>query len=214
MTREARSLLRTSDRTFRGGSFIRSGDGRVTPGVDPPRGRPDYTFPMATRKIDHNSTALTVINSAAETTIIDVGAPALTIRSEGGTRLMASGTIDNTLVAGGTVTLRVKAADSATTTTVLATSAIVCSTDVDTRKWTLETIMFGNATNVQTHWGILDVSIATTASMPASTFSAVGQAGSALAETDTLNVTVTAELSSASTGFSIACESALFEAVT
>lgn len=127
---------------------------------------------------------------------------------------MASGTIKNTAVAGGAVTFKVKAADTAGTSIVLATSAIVCSTDVDTRKWSLEAIMFGSATNVQSHWGILDVSVATAVTMPASTFSAVGQSGSSLDETDIINVTITAQLSAASTGFSVVRESAIFEAIT
>lgn len=210
----ARSLLRQSDRTFRGSSFITTGPGRVAPGITPPHGIPDYTFPMATRKIDSNSTAINVVNSSVETTIVDVSAPALTIRNEGGTRLMASGTITNTLVAGGTVTFKVKVADTSGTSVVLATSAIVCSTDVDTRKWALEAIMFGNATNLQTHWGVLDVSVATAVTMPASTFQSVGYSGSSLDETDPLNVTVTAQLSVASTGFNVVGESAIFEAIT
>ena len=210
----ARSLLKQSNRVYRGGSFIDSGPGRKRLGVKPPHGVPDWTFPLATRKIDSNSTDVDITSSTAETTVADVDAPALALRSEGGTRLMASGTIFKSAVAGGTVTFKVKVADGTGTSTVLETSGVVCSTSTEFRKWNLETIMFGNAENAQTHWGFIDVSAASSVSLPDSTFSSVGYSTSGLTETDVLNVTVTAQLSAASTGFVFVRESAIFEAVT
>jgi hypothetical protein len=209
----ARSLLKQSDRVHRGGSFV-SGPGKVATGPKPPHGVPDYTFPMATRKIDSNSTDVDITSSTTEATVVSVSAPALSIRSEGATRLMASGTIYNKAAAAGTVTFKVKAADGTGTATVLETSGIVCSTSTEFRKWNLETFMFGNAENIQTHWGAIDVSAASAFTLPASTFNSVGYSTSALTETDIINVTVTAQLSAASTGFRFVRESAIFEAVT
>lgn len=210
--RNARTLMRQSNVINRGG-FITTGPGRTGSGTSPPRGTPSYTVPMANQKIDSNSTDVDITNSTAEATIADVDAPPLTIRNEGATRFMASGTILNKAVAGGTVIFKVKAADSFGTTTVLATSAVVCSTDDELRKWDVEAIMFGNATNSQTHWGSINVSAASTGTLVPSTFLGNGYSESGLVETDTLNVTLTAQLSGASTGFNITRESALFEAI-
>jgi hypothetical protein len=168
---------------------------------------------MANQKIDSNSTDVDITNSSTEAIIADVDAPPLTIRNEGATRFMATGTILNKAIAGGTIIFKVKAADTFGTTTVLATSAVVCSTDLELRKWDVEAVMFGNATNAQTHWGSLNVSVASSASLPPSTFLGNGYSTSGLAETDTINVTLTAQLSAASTGFNIIRESALFEAI-
>ena len=210
--RNARTLMRQSDIIRRGG-FIVTGAGHVGPGVSPPRGTPSYTVPMANQKIDSNSTDVDITNSTSETTIADVSAPALTVRNEGATRFLASGTILNKAIAGGTVIFKVKAADTLGTTTVLATSAVVCSTDTELRKWDIEAVMYGNATNVQTHWGSLNVSAASTATLSPSTFLGNGYSTSGLVETDIINVTMTAQLSGASTGFNITRESALFEAI-
>jgi hypothetical protein len=169
---------------------------------------------MATRTIDTNSTDVDITNSASEATVLDVSVPALAIRSKGATRLMASGTIYNKSVAAGTVTFRVKAADGSGTSTVLETSGVVCSTSTEFRKWNLETYMFGNAENIQTHWGAIDVSAASAVTLPASTYSSVGYSTSGLTETDMIDITVTAQLSSASTGFVFVRESAILEAVT
>ena len=169
---------------------------------------------MATRKIDSNSTSTEITNSSTEATVVDVETPALALRSDGATRLMVAGTILNSAAAAGTVTVKVKATDGTGTTTVLETSGIVCSTSTEFRKWNIETLMFGNAENIQTNWGYLDVSAASSVTLAPSTFSSVGYSTSGLVETDVINVTVTAQLSAASTGFSVVRESAIFEAVT
>ena len=213
MPHDARSLLRHTDGTYTGGSFFPSGPGARSRGPKPPHGIPDYTFPMASQKVDENSTAISVTNSAAETTIATLAVPALTIRSEGATRLSAAGTVSNSLVAAGTVTFRLKASVTGSTSTVLATSGIVCSTSTSSRKWALDEIMFGNDTNVQTHWGGLDVSAASAGTLPPSTFSSVGYSTSGLAETEIITLRLTAQMSAASTGFSVVRESAVLEAI-
>lgn len=214
MPRDARSLQRGADRTWRGGSFFNSGAGKTKRGPSPPHGDPDYHAPVSSRLIDSNSTAITVINSAAETVVVSVTAPALTIRNQGATRLMASGTILNTSAAAGTVTFRIKVDDGTSTSTVLATSAVSASTDNDERAWTLDAIMYANDINIQSHWGAVDVSAASANTLAASTYSSIGYSTSALQDIEPLNVNVTAELSAASTNYALVMEAAIFEAIT
>lgn len=213
MPRDARSLMKQSDTTYRGGSFFPSGPGKRIRGPKPPHGIPDYTYPVASQKIDENSTAITVINSAAETTVATLVVPALTVRSQGATRLAASGTVTNTTDTGGGVTFKVVASVTGSTATVLATTAVSCSTSANARKWTLDEIMFGNDTNVQTHWGHFDLSAASTGTLPPSTFSGVGSSDGALDETEQITLKVTAQMSVGSTGFSVVRESAILEAI-
>jgi len=168
---------------------------------------------MASQKIDGNSTAIEVINSASETVVATLTVPALTIRSEGMTRLSAAGTVTNTTDTGGTVTFRVKASVVGSTSTVLATTAVACSTSGDPRKWVLEEWMFGNDTNTQTHWGQFDLSAASTGTLPPSTFSGNGYSTSGLDETVAITLDITAQMSVGSTGFSLTRESAVLEAV-
>lgn len=212
MAYQARSLMKHSDRTYRGGSFFPSGPGKRIRGPKPPHGIPDYTYPMASQKVDENSTALTVTNSASETTVATLTVPALTIRNQGATRLSAMGTVTNSTDTGGAVTFRLKASDG-TSTTVLATTAVACSTSANQRTWTLDEIMLGNDSNVQTHWGEFDLSAASTGTLPPSTFTGVGSSTSGLDETAQITLTVTAQMSVGSTGFSVTRESAILEAV-
>ena len=208
----ARSLMRHRDALHRG-SFFPSGPGTTLPGPKPPHGSPPYTYPMASQKIDGNSTAIEVINSASETTVASVTVPALTIRSQGMTRLSAAGTVTNTTDTGGGVTFRVKAAVTGSTSTVLATTAVACSTSGESRKWVLEEWMFGNDANTQTHWGQFDLSAASTGTLPPSTFSGNGYSTGGLDETVEITLSVTAQMSVGSTGFSVVRESAVLEAV-
>ena len=211
--RVARSKLKQSDVIHRGGRF-HSGNGKTAKGPTPPHGNPRYTFPVATRSIDTNSTATTVSNTTTETVVIDVDLPALTIRSKGATRLAAAGTIFNSAAASGTVTYRVKVDDGGGDTTVLATSGIVCSTSTGTRSWVLDAVMFGNGNSIQTHWGVYELSEASTGNMPPVATSVVGYSTSGIDETNAINMTVTAQMSAASTGFTVVRESAILEAVT
>lgn len=208
----ARSLIDITDRVRMGGTFP-SGPGSVSRGPRPPHGLPDYTYPVASQLIDTNSTAVTVVNSAAETAVASLAVPALTIRSQGATRLNAVGTITNTTDTGGAVTFRVKASVTGSTSTVMETTAVACSTSGDARKWALQEIMFGDDTNTQDHWAAMDISAASTGTLPASTYSSVGFSTGSLAETEIITLTVTAQMSAASTGFEVVRESAILEAI-
>lgn len=208
-----RGLLRTSDDVRWPGSF-RSGPGRTARGVAPPHGDPIYTWPVASQKIDSNSTAVTLVNSTATTTLVDVDAPALTVRNKGATRLLATGTIVNTGVSTGRVTFDVVVDDSSSSSTVLATTAVLMSTDSNERKWLFEGLMYGRDTNEQAHWAGLDISAPTTGTMAPSTFTSVGYSTSALNDLLAFNVKLRATLTDASTTFSVVMESAVFEAIT
>lgn len=178
----------------------------------PPRGRPEYyTDPVAVRTVDENSTAFTLSNSASETAVASLTLPANALDSTGGARLSAFGSIQNTTSAGGTVTLRVKWQDGSGTTTVAATSGIVCSTSTGGRAWELQLTSLGNATLVNTHWGYVDVSSPGTGTVRPSTYTGVANSTTALDETDQITVTVTAQLSAASSSFSLTRRSAVLE---
>lgn len=210
--RPARSLMTQTDVIRKGGTF-NSGPGRQTRGPKPPRGVPKYTFPVASRKIDSNSTAVNVFNTTSETTVVTVEAPALTIRNQGATRLTAVGTFDNDSGGAIAATMRIKASDG-TPTTVLATSGISCSASANTRRWSLETIMYGEATNAQSHWGTVDFGVASTSTVAPSTYAATGYGTSALDDLEPITVTVTVQLDTASTDATFIMESAILEAVT
>ena len=205
----ARSLLRHTDRTYLGGSFFPSGPGTKIRGPKPPHGLPDWTFPMASQKIDSNSTTYTATNSSTEQTISSMTIPALTISNEGATRLTATGIIQNSTSAGGTVTFKVKL----DATTVMETSGIVCSTDASPRKWAVEVMTLGNAPNVQTHWGTLGVSTPSTYVIADTSWAGAGSSTSGLSELSAITATVTAQMSAASTSFTVTRTAAVLEAV-
>lgn len=205
----ARSLMRHTDRTWLGGSKTPSGPGTFLYAPHPPHGSPSYTFPMASQKIDSNSTSVEVTDSSTENTLADMSIPALTLANEGVTRLTATGTILNSTNTGATISFRVKL----DTTTVMETSGISCSTSVNPRKWALEVLTLGNATNVQTHWGTLGVSDPSTHLMADTTWVGAGSSTSGESELAALGVTVTTLMSQASTSLTVTQTGAVLEAV-
>jgi hypothetical protein len=164
---------------------------------------------MASQKIDSNSTSVEVTDSSTENTLADMTIPALTLQNEGVTRLTATGTIVNTTNTGATVTFRVKL----DTTTVMETSGIACSTSANPRKWALEVLTLGNATNVQTNWGTLGVSAPSTELMAETDWVGAGSSTSGLSELSAIGATVTTQCSVASTSLTVTQTGAVLEAV-
>ena len=205
----ARSLMRHTDRTWLGGSKFGSGPGTFLIGPKPPQGNPGYTFPMANQKIEVNSTAVTANDSSTENVLADVTIPALSMSNEGAVRLLAQGTITNTTDTGGTVTFKVKL----DTTTVMQTSGIACSTSASPRNWVMEVVTLGNASNVQTTWGTLGVSAASTQLMADTEYMGAGVSNSTLSELAAIDATITAQMSAGSTGFSVVQNSAILESI-
>ena len=205
----ARSILRHTDRTYLGGSFFPSGPGTKIRGPKPPHGLPPWKYPVASQKIDSNSTTYTATDSSTENTISSMTIPALALQGEGATRLTATGVIQNSTTTGGTVTFKVKL----DATTVMETSGIVCSTDASPRKWALEVMTLGNAPNVQTHWGTLGVSVPSTHVMADTSWAGAGSSTSGLSELSPITATVTAKMSAASTSFTVTRTGAVLEAI-
>lgn len=182
--------------------------------VSPPRGDPVFfVLPVASRRLDENSTTISVTNTTAETTVATLTMPALTISSTGAARFMAAGTISNTGVAGGTVTLRAKIDDGNGATTIAETSGIVCSTSTSLRRWNLHTYLAAKVANGQACWGFVDVSVASNSRTAPSTYTGVTWSTAAQSDNLPITITVTAQLSAASTAFTLSREFALLEGV-
>lgn len=209
-----RGLIRFTDKPTHVAGEVDSGPGFMSFGPSPPHGSPQYTVPMASQTIDTNSTAVTITNSTVEQTVVSVAAPSLTIRSEGMTRLVASGKVRNATGAGTTLLLNVKVNDGTGLTSVLATTAVSVSSSTNSRWWNLEALMFGRAPNSQTHWGSVVMSDPTAATLAPPAYSSVGYSTSDLDDLQPITVTVTAKLDNASTNASFTMEGASFEAIT
>ena len=179
----------------------------------PNGGSPWYPNDVTVRKVDANSTAQTVTNSTSETTVASLTLPALTLSSTGAARLSATGTVSKNTA--GNVTFRVKVADQSSTATVLATSAIAVGSSTAAHAWLLEALMLGKQPGVSRAWGLLDISAAGAgASLLPSTFSSVGFSTMGLDETEEWVVSVTAQMSAASTALSVTRQAALLEGMS
>lgn len=180
----------------------------------PPSGAPPwYIDDVTVRKVDENSTATSVTNTASEVTIATMTLPPLTLASTGAARLSATGTIKSSTTVG-TFTVRVKMADSASTETVLATSGISLSTSTSLRPWVLEAWVLGKQPNVNRAWGGIEVGAAGSgASLLPSTYSAVGFSTMGLDETDAWTVSMTVQMSAASTALTMTREVSILEAM-
>lgn len=179
----------------------------------PGGGFPWYSDPVAVRKVDENSTATTVVNSNTETNVAIVDLPALTLASTGAARLSASGTISKAST-GGTVTFRIKVSDNTSTATVLATSGINVTGSGSPHAWAIEAWLLGKQPSVNRAWGVMDVATAGAGgTIKPSTFSGVGFSTMGLDETEEWTVRITAQMSVASTSFSVTRQVAILEGV-
>ena len=199
----SRDVIRITDAPgFGPGRFIRP------PGGD----YPWYANPVVVRKVDENSTAITVSNTMTETTIHSLTLPALTLASTGAARLSATGTIDKNTA--GTATFRLKIADDSSTATVLATSGVSPATSTNPHAWSLEALLVGKQPGINRAWGVLDVAQAGAgATLKPSTYSSVGFSTMGLDETNQWTVEITVQLSAASTALSVTGQVAILEGV-
>ncbi len=181
----------------------------------PPRGEIPWFNPNVTvRKVDENSTAISVNNDSSETTIATMTLPALILASTGAARLTAYGTVNKDTGGGETVTFRLKLADQSSTSTVLATAGINAGNSTDTHAWYLESMFLGKQPNINRVGGIFDMSVAGGgAELLASTFSAIGFSTLGLDEADEWTVSITAQMSAASASFTVTREFAVLEGV-
>ena len=205
----ARGLISVGRRAYNFAGGLISG-----PDPQPPSGSPPwYSAPVTVRKVDENSTATSVTNTASETTIATMTLPALTLSSTGAARLSAVGTIKSSTTVGN-FTLRVKVADDSSTSTVLASSGISFSTSTSLRAWTMESWLLGKQPNINRAWGVLDISQpGAGASLLPTTFSAFGFSTLGLDETETWTVSITAQMSAASTALAITREVSILEGI-
>lgn len=205
----SRGLISLGDQSFQ---FARGRQGNPP---KPPRGRPPWlSEPVTVRKVDENSTAQSVTNSNSETTISSLTLPALILSSTGAARLSATGTVDKNTGGGETVTLRLKVADESSTSTVLATSGINLGNSTDPHAWLMETLFLGKQPGINRSWGLLDVAGAgASATLTPSTFSAVGFSTMGLDETEQWTISITAQMSAASTSFTVTRQASILEGV-
>jgi len=167
---------------------------------------------MANKKVDENSTAISVTNDTTETTIATLTLPALTLSSTGAARLSATGTLDKNTA--GTYTMRVKLADQSSTDTVLETTAFTPASSTDEHPWAMEAWFLGKQPNVNRSWGVMDVGGAAASGILApTTYSVVGWSTSGLDESEEWTVSITVQMSAASTALSASRQVAILEAV-
>lgn len=179
----------------------------------PPGGSiPWYAEGVTVRKVDENSTAVSVTNTTTETTIANLDLPALTLTSTGVMRMSATGTILNNSTNG--VTIRIKAIDDVTTDTVLASTSIKPAASGSPHAWGVEFFVLGKQPGVNRGWGYLDVATAGAAgTLKPSTYSAVGFSTMGLDETDEWSITITAQMSAATTAMTVTRQVAILEAL-
>lgn len=162
--------------------------------------------------MDENSTATTISNSASQTTVASVDLPALSLSSTGAARLSATGTIDKNTA--GNVVFRIKAVASGSTDTVFATTGVIPANSASPHPWNMEVYFLGKQPNVNRAWGYMDVgSAATGGTLSPSTYSSVGFSTMGLDETVEWTINITAQMSVASTAFSVTRQVAILEAL-
>ncbi len=196
----------------RGSGSIGFAGARIRDPRPPGGNEPWYAEPVTVRKVDENSTAQTSINTTAEVTVSSLTLPALVLSSTGAARLSATGTINKNTA--GTVTFRIKVADQSSTDTVLATSGVTVDSSTDPHAWMIEALFLGKQPSVNRGWGIIDIASAGAGgTLKPSTFSAVGFSTMGLNEADAWTVSITAQMSAASTGFSVTRQVSVLEGV-
>lgn len=189
--------------------------GRIPKHIRPPRGGPIYeSDPMTVRKVDENSTATSVTNNNTETVIASLTLPANTLTAIGAARLTAYGTIGKNSGGSETVVLRMKVADALSTSTVLATTSMNLGNSTSPHDWYWEAMFLGKQPSVNRIGGYLDISVAGPgATLKPSTYSSVGFSTMGLDEADQWTVTITAQMSAASTSLSVTRQVAILEGV-
>lgn len=189
---------------------------QITPTANakPPRGTPIfYTLAVASRRLDENSTTITAVNSTVETELASLTMPAQTLTSTGAARFSAVGFVSNSAVAGGTVKFRAKLTDGTSTALVAETSGLVASTSTSPRAWGVEGYVMNKIANGQAIWSWLDMSYPAAGINTPVEVATVGYSTSALTDTTSITLTITGQLSSPSTGFSVDRKTALLEGI-
>lgn len=180
----------------------------------PPHGPPIfYALAVASRRLDENSTTVTVTNSTVETVLASLTMPAQTLTSTGAARFTAVGAVSNTTVAGGTVKFRAKLSDGTSTAVVAETSGLVASTSTGLRTWAVEGYVMNKIANGQAVWTWLDMSNPTSQTNTPVDVATVGYSTAAMTDTTSITLTVTGQLSSPSTGFTVDRKVALLEGI-
>lgn len=207
-----RGLIHISNQDAAGGF---GGRGRVRLPRPPGGDDPWYSDPVTVRKVDANSTATTVTNTGTETTISSLTLPSLILATTGAARLTSYGTVGKNTGGAETVVFRLKVADqSGSTETVLSTTSVNLGTSTALHPWGLEVMFLGKQPSVNRVGGIMDIGTAGAgASLLASTYSSVGFSTMGLDETDEWTVYLTAQMSAASTAFSVTRQFSVLEGV-
>ena len=202
-----------------GRGLIRLSDSSKFPGSlgprdpRPPGGTvPWYAEGVTVRKVDANSTAVSVSNTTTETEIANLDLPALVLSTTGAARLSLTGTLDQNTA--GNTTFRLKVADSASTGIVFATSGVSTTSSTSSHPWGMEFLFLGKQPSVNKSWGYVDVGVAAGGgSLTPSTYSSVGFSTMGFDETDAWTISITAQMSVASTALSVTRQAAVLEAI-
>lgn len=170
---------------------------------------------MPSRKVNQLTTPTTVRNSSVENLLFELPAPSYALGLNGALRMEAAGTILNTSASTGRVTLKVKLSTSTGTggTVIGETSTLLVSTSNNDRHWTAQANILEPSTGDQYNWSRIDVSSPTTRTAGLSTAAYVGWSTAAVDESVPIYVKMTAELSTASTNFTLIGGAAWIEAV-
>ena len=169
---------------------------------------------MTVRKVGQLVTPTTIRDSSVENLLFELPVPAYGLETFGGIRMTAAGTILNTSASTGRITLKVKLSTSTGTTgTILAkTTTVPCTTSANSRFWMVRSDILAPSASAQTGWTSIDITSPSTGS-GLSTASYVGLSTAAMVETGVVYVKMTAELSTASTNFTLVGKSAWIESV-
>lgn len=184
--------------------------------VTPPSGSPLFFLnDMSVRKVDEESLAVTVVNTAAETVLMSVVLPALTLTEQGGGRWSMAGAISNSAVAAGTVRFRAKVVISGTTTTFATSTAISCSTSNNARTWQMGGMILGSTIPTSLRvWSGLDVTNPSTSTVKTTQYSGRGEQALTVGNSSTATtIKVTAQMSAANANFSVVARSMTAEAL-
>src|SRR3990172_5815641 len=182
--------------------------------TNPPHGPPlFFASDVSTRKQASLSSTVTLSNSTAETALVSLTMPALTFVTQGGGRLWVAGTARNSTNAARTVTYRGKLTIGATTTTIFATTHISMVQSTKPRQWQAAIGVVGTTLSTQLRtWGALDLSGASTISMPPTTYSGASYLLATVPNSSAATVfKLTAQVSAASTRLKVTADAGYLE---
>lgn len=171
----------------------------------PPRGSAVFfAEPMSLRKVDEKTNTTTVTNSTAETTLGSFTVPALVLFNKGAAAVSVAGTVLNDTTAATTLRLKAKLIIGGSTVTFADSTAINLPVSITPRSWGLDGMVVGTTLSTQLRtWSELRVSAPSTARVAPAAYAGYGYSQAIVPNSSNQStITVTGQLSTASTDFS------------